>query len=194
MCQVLRFGSYLSPAVSPRASGCRWQTGRDWWGHPLKRMYYQGVGGGGDTFMLWCGVMSGPRERKDKGICKEHFELMQLQGHPSQDDGRFEQVTFSKSRNKWHLAYDPHAISMDETLNKPPDKHSSFIFFNFYLFIWQRERSQVGREREREEEACSLLNREPDSGLDPRTLRSWPEPKAEALTHWATQAPQAQLF
>ena len=27
-------------------------------------------------------------------------------------------------------------------------------------------------------------------GLDPRTLGSWPEPKAEALTHWAPQVPQ----
>ena len=42
----------------------------------------------------------------------------------------------------------------------------------------ERERSQVGREagrereREREEEAGSLQSREPDVGLDPRTLGS----------------------
>ena len=54
-----------------------------------------------------------------------------------------------------------------------------------------RERSQVGREagREREEEAGSLLSREPNVGLDPRTLESSPESKAEALTHRATQVP-----
>ena len=40
----------------------------------------------------------------------------------------------------------------------------------------------MGREagREREEEAGSPLSGEPDSGLDPRTLRSRPELKAEA--------------
>ena len=31
-----------------------------------------------------------------------------------------------------------------------------------------------------EREAYSLLSREPDAGLDPRTLGSWPEPKADA--------------
>ena len=37
----------------------------------------------------------------------------------------------------------------------------------------ERERSQVGRETGRERrEAGSLLSREPDVGLDPRTLRS----------------------
>ena len=35
----------------------------------------------------------------------------------------------------------------------------------------QAER-QAEREREREREAGSLLSREPDVGLDPRTLRS----------------------
>ena len=39
---------------------------------------------------------------------------------------------------------------------------------------------QRDRSREREEEAGSLLSREPDAGLDPRTLRSRPEPKAAA--------------
>ena len=42
-----------------------------------------------------------------------------------------------------------------------------------YLFDRERERSQVGREagREREEEAGSPLSREPNAGLNPRTLR-----------------------
>ena len=44
----------------------------------------------------------------------------------------------------------------------------------------ERERAQVGREAEREREAGSQLSREPDTGLDSRTLRSGPEPKAEA--------------
>ena len=42
---------------------------------------------------------------------------------------------------------------------------------------------------EREEEAGSPLSREPDAGLDPRTPGPWPESRAEAFTHWATQAP-----
>ena len=48
------------------------------------------------------------------------------------------------------------------------------IFFKDLIYLFDRERSQVGREagREREEEAGSLLSREPDAGLDPRTLRS----------------------
>ena len=67
-----------------------------------------------------------------------------------------------------------------------------FFFFKDFIYLFDRQRSQVGREagREREEEAGSLLSREPDAGLDPKTLGSWPEPKAEALTHWATQVPQ----
>ena len=65
-------------------------------------------------------------------------------------------------------------------------------FFKDFIYSFDRQRSQVGREagRERGREASSPLSREPDAGLDPRTLRSWPELKAEALTHWATQAPQ----
>ena len=47
----------------------------------------------------------------------------------------------------------------------------------------------MGREAEGEGETDTPLGREPDVGLDPRTLRSWPELKAEALTHWATQVP-----
>ena len=55
-----------------------------------------------------------------------------------------------------------------------------FLFFKrFYLF--EREREEREREREREQstaggggegEADSLLSREPDVGLDPRTLGS----------------------
>ena len=42
------------------------------------------------------------------------------------------------------------------------------------MYLFDRQRSQVGREadREREGEAGSLLRREPDAGLDPRTLGS----------------------
>ena len=39
---------------------------------------------------------------------------------------------------------------------------------------------QREKEAEGEEEAGSPLSRDLDVGLDPRTLASWPEPKAEA--------------
>ena len=66
-----------------------------------------------------------------------------------------------------------------------------FFFKDFYLFIWQTEITsrQRGRQRERGREAGSPLSREPNLGLNPKTLGSRPEPKAEALTQWATQAP-----
>ena len=41
-------------------------------------------------------------------------------------------------------------------------------------------RAQAGGGSEGEGEADALLSREPNAGLDPRTLRSWPEPKAAA--------------
>ena len=52
----------------------------------------------------------------------------------------------------------------------------------FYLFVRERESThkQAERQVEREEEAGSLPSKEPDAGLDPRTLGSWPEPKAAA--------------
>ena len=43
------------------------------------------------------------------------------------------------------------------------------------IYLTDRDHRYAGRqreEREREEEAGSLLSREPDAGLDPRTLRS----------------------
>ena len=45
-----------------------------------------------------------------------------------------------------------------------------------------REKAQAGRAAGgwREKQTHLLLNREPDLGLDPRTLRSWPELKADA--------------
>ena len=57
-------------------------------------------------------------------------------------------------------------------------------FFKDFIHLFDTERSQVGREAGREVgEADTLLSREPDAGLDLRTLGSRPEPKAEALTH-----------
>ena len=50
------------------------------------------------------------------------------------------------------------------------------FFLWFYLFIQERHRERQ-RQRERQKQApCG----EPDVGLDPRTLGSYPEPKADA--------------
>ena len=56
------------------------------------------------------------------------------------------------------------------------------IFFKTLFIYWTEKeitRKQKGRQREREE-AGPPLSREPNVGLDPTTLRSRPEPKAEA--------------
>ena len=52
------------------------------------------------------------------------------------------------------------------------------IFLRFHLFIWERQHTSRGRGSEREEGAGPLLSRELNAGLDHRTLKSWPEPKA----------------
>ena len=54
-------------------------------------------------------------------------------------------------------------------------------FFRFCLTEKKRE-AQAGEagEGEGEGEAGSLLSREPDERFDPRTVRSWPELKADA--------------
>ena len=51
-----------------------------------------------------------------------------------------------------------------------------------YVFVRERERAQQGERQveEAEGEAGSLLSREPYARLDPRTLGSQPEPKADA--------------
>jgi len=56
-----------------------------------------------------------------------------------------------------------------------------FYFKDFiYLCVREREREHKQGERQAEGEADSPLSREPDEGLDPRTLGLWPEPKADA--------------
>ena len=54
-----------------------------------------------------------------------------------------------------------------------------FFFKDFYLLEGEREseRTQVGGK------ADSSLSGEPDTRLNPRTLRSGPEPKADCLTN-----------
>ena len=42
----------------------------------------------------------------------------------------------------------------------------------FFIYLTERDHKQAERQAEGEGEAGSPLSREPDSGLDPRTLRS----------------------
>ena len=76
-----------------------------------------------------------------------------------------------------------------------------YIIFFKDFFLYSREkggdRAQVGGEEgERESQADSLLSVEPDSGLDPTTTRSQPEPKPRVrrLTDFTTQAPLHLYF
>ena len=53
-----------------------------------------------------------------------------------------------------------------------------FIFFKDFIYLSDREHKQE-QQAEGEEEAGSPLSREPDVGIDPRTLGSPPELKAD---------------
>ena len=62
------------------------------------------------------------------------------------------------------------------------------------LFLRERERKrgrEAGKGRERIPSRVYTVSTEPDVGLDPRTVSSWPEPKlrVERLTNWATRGP-----
>ena len=53
-----------------------------------------------------------------------------------------------------------------------------WLIFKIYLFETEREQGQGQRKRERQ--ADSTLSPEPNMGLNPRILRSWPELKSRA--------------
>ena len=52
------------------------------------------------------------------------------------------------------------------------------LFGNLFIYLFDRNKAQTGVVGEGE--ASTLLSREPDAGLDPRTLGFWPEPKVDA--------------
>ena len=57
-------------------------------------------------------------------------------------------------------------------------KHFKKIYLLEKEIVWVSEHKQEEGQKEREKQApCSAENQ---VGLDPRTLRSWPEPKADA--------------
>ena len=57
-----------------------------------------------------------------------------------------------------------------------------FFFLKDFIYLTEREAAREGTQvgGVGEGEAGFLLSRKPDVGLDPRTLRSHPEPKADA--------------
>jgi len=67
------------------------------------------------------------------------------------------------------------------------------IFFLF-IYLTHRVRAQVGRAAGAEGEAGSLLSKEPDAGLDPRTPGPRPEPKAAAQPTEPPRRPLTNIF
>ena len=59
-------------------------------------------------------------------------------------------------------------------------EQTRLFFFLRFIYLKERERVQAGAGAKEEGEAGSLLSRKPDSGLDPRTLGSWPELNADS--------------
>ena len=62
--------------------------------------------------------------------------------------------------------------------------HEAYLFFfRFCLFIHERYRERERHRQRKKQAAC--VGGDPDAGLDPRTPRSGPEPKADAqpLSH-----------
>ena len=60
---------------------------------------------------------------------------------------------------------------------------TQFFFKDVFTYLRERQREWENEQEggaEGEGEADSPGSREPDAGLHPRTLRSWPEPKADA--------------
>ena len=65
-----------------------------------------------------------------------------------------------------------------------------FFFLRFYLFIHETQRERQ-RHRQREKQVPC---REPDVGLDPGTLGSCPEPKADVLTAEPPRCPRTMFL
>lgn len=65
---------------------------------------------------------------------------------------------------------------------------SCSIVFKDFIYLRERESAQEWwGEAEGKEKPDSPLSKDPNVGLNPRTLGSWPELKARHLTNWATQ-------
>ena len=77
---------------------------------------------------------------------------------------------------------------------------SFFFFFLMFIHFWDRERerehARVGEGRDNPKQALCLSVQSLTWAWNPRTMRSWPEPKSRVShsTDWATQAPLLTLF
>lgn len=96
--------------------------------------------------------------------------------------------TWVSIRITWELVdiqITPHSLHHSQFLIREPVVGAFFSLFLRILFIYFRQ-SEPEREREwvgelgTEREADSPQNKEPATGLDPRTLGSWPELKADS--------------
>ena len=75
------------------------------------------------------------------------------------------------------------------------DIYHSLLFVCFCFRMRERESSREAEwEGDRESQASSASSVEPNKGLNPTTLRSWPEskPTVRRTTNWANQAPISQ--
>ena len=74
-------------------------------------------------------------------------------------------------------------------------KFFGFFFFKIlFIYLSERERAHKQGERQAEGEAGSLPSKEPNEGLDPRTLGSRPKPKADAQLTEPPRCPSILLF
>lgn len=67
------------------------------------------------------------------------------------------------------------------------NKEKKELFFKDFIYLFMREREAEG-------EAGSPKSREPDAALDPRTLRSQPELKADAQPTEPPRCPKNKLL
>ena len=108
-------------------------------------------------------------------------------------------IKFYKSIGKGEAPPQKNGQRLQQAIPKRKDTDANNILFifklslkRFYSFIWQRD------EREQAERAAggrigrrgSPRSRKPNLGLHPRTLGSWPEPKADASLIEPCRQPQ----
>ena len=81
---------------------------------------------------------------------------------------------------------------LDAYLTEPPRHpgNQRILFFFLSLFIYFGRERKWGRDRERFSSRLGTVSAEPVMGLEPRAMRSWPEPKPRVSrsTNWDTQA------
>ena len=104
---------------------------------------------------------------------------------------RVKALRWQQSRKLWYVLRVRHCIAMPKWHWVHSRKCKSPFFFLRLIYFRHRvsRGKQVGRV---EGQVDSTLSMEPDTGIDLRTLRSWPEvkPRVGCFTDRATQMPQ----